>query len=80
MRPPTLSADEKKRPGNELPDDVKRKFEELRQKLEKFLAQQKKVIEASENLAKKPVEDFTQAGRGALEGTGGGRRGPGEVS
>jgi hypothetical protein len=63
-----LSADEKKRPGNELPDDLKRKFEELRQKLEKFLAQQKKVIEASENLAKKPVEDFSKQEEELLRG------------
>ena len=68
MRPPTSSAEMKKRPGNELPDDVKRKFEEMRQKLDKFLAQQKKVIEASENLAKKPVEDFTKEEEELLKG------------
>jgi hypothetical protein len=55
-----LPADAQKRPDNELPDDVKRKFEELRAKLDRFLAQQKKVIEASENLAKRPVEDFSK--------------------
>lgn len=47
------------RRGGDLPDDVRRQLEEARQKLEEFLAQQKKVIEASERLAKKPVEDFT---------------------
>jgi hypothetical protein len=49
----------KERPGTELPPDVKQKLRELRDKLAEFLAQQKKVIEASEDLAKMPVEDFT---------------------
>jgi hypothetical protein len=48
-----------RRPGANLPDDAKQKLEELRGKLDEFLRQQKKVIEATENLAKKPVEDFT---------------------
>lgn len=52
-------AEMKKRPGGNLPDDVKQKFREMRDKLEEFLEQQKKVIEATENLAKTPVEDFT---------------------
>ena len=47
----------KKRPGGNLPDDVKQKLEEIRAKLEKFLEQQKKVIEAS----RKPGQE---AGRG----------------
>jgi len=50
----------KKRPGGDLPDDVKKKLEEARRKLDEFLKQQKKIIEASEDLAKKPVEDFGQ--------------------
>ena len=50
----------KTRPGGDLPDDLKQKLEALRDKLDKFLAQQKKVIEASENLAKTPVEDFSK--------------------
>ncbi|MBN1908161.1 MAG: hypothetical protein JW818_00345, partial [Pirellulales bacterium] len=48
------------RPGGDLPDDVKKKLEEARDKLAEFLKQQKKVIEATENLAKRPVEDFTE--------------------
>jgi len=48
------------RRGGDLPDDVRQKLEEAREKLDEFLEQQKKVIEASENLAKKPVEDFTE--------------------
>ena len=50
----------KKRPGTELPSDVQNKLKDLKDKLEEFLKQQKKVIEATENLAKKPVEDFTE--------------------
>jgi hypothetical protein len=55
-----LLKEAKNRAATDLPDDVKRKFEELRDKLAKFLKQQKKVVEASQNLAKKPVEDFTK--------------------
>ena len=50
----------KKRPGGDLPDDVQKKLKDLKDKLDEFLKQQKKVIEATENLAKKPVEDFTE--------------------
>jgi hypothetical protein len=50
----------KKRPGGDLPDDAKAKLEDLRNKLDQFLKQQKKVIETSENLAKMPVDDFTK--------------------
>jgi len=53
-------AEMKKRPGGDLPDDTKKKLEEMRKKLDEFLKQQKKIIEASENLAKKPTEDFTE--------------------
>ena len=60
-------AEMKKRPGGNLPDDAKAKLEEIRNKLDKFLEQQKKVIEASENLAKIPVEDFTKQQEEALK-------------
>jgi len=53
-------AEMSKRPGGDLPDDVRKKLEEARDKLDEFLQQQKKVIEATENLAKKPVEDFSE--------------------
>ncbi len=53
-------AEMKKRPGSELPSDVQSKLRDLKDKLDEFLKQQKKVIEATENLAKKPVEDFTE--------------------
>ena len=62
-----LPADEKKRPGNELPDDVKQKFEELRQKLEKFLA----AAEESDRGQREPGEEagrgFTKPERGVAQ-------------
>ncbi len=51
---------QKKRAGDDLPDDVKKTYEEARKKLEEFMKVQRKVMEASEELAKKPVEDFTE--------------------
>ncbi|MBN2477248.1 MAG: hypothetical protein JXB62_21755 [Pirellulales bacterium] len=53
-------AEMKSRPGGDLPPDVIQKLDEARKKLDEFLEQQKKVIEATENLAKTPVEDFTE--------------------
>jgi len=53
-------AEMKKRPGGDLPDDTRKKLEEAKRKLDEFLKQQKKVIEATENLAKKPTEDFSE--------------------
>ncbi|MHB1556141.1 MAG: hypothetical protein ACYC61_01545 [Isosphaeraceae bacterium] len=53
-------AELKKRPGTELPSDVKSQLNDLKDRLQEFLKQQKKVIEATENLAKKPVEDYTE--------------------
>ena len=55
-----LLAELKKRPDTQLPSDVKDKLRDLKDKLDEFLKQQKKVIEATESLAKKPVEDFTE--------------------
>jgi hypothetical protein len=55
-----LLAEMKKRPAGDLPDDVGRRLEEMRDKLNAFLKQQTKVIEATEDLAKVPVEDFTK--------------------
>ena len=58
----------KNRPDTSLPNDVKQKLQEMRDKLDKFLKEQKKLIEASENLAKTPVEDFTKEEKEALKG------------
>jgi hypothetical protein len=55
-----LLSEAQKRAGGDLPDDVKKKLEEIQSKLQEFLEQQKKVIEASEELAKTPVEDFSE--------------------
>ncbi|MGW8257555.1 MAG: hypothetical protein ACWGMZ_08730, partial [Thermoguttaceae bacterium] len=57
----------KRRPGGDLPEEVKQKLREAREKLDKFLKEQKKIIEASENLAKTPVDDFTQQEAKQLE-------------
>jgi hypothetical protein len=54
-----LLAEMEKKPSTELPADVQNKLRELNDKLQEFLKQQKKVIEATESLAKKPVEDFS---------------------
>jgi hypothetical protein len=54
------------RPDSTLPPDVQGKLRDLKDRLEDFLKQQKKVIEASEELAKKPVEDFTDKDSKAL--------------
>jgi hypothetical protein len=48
------------RPGGDLPDDVRQKLQDLQHKLDAALAQQKKVVEAAEDLAKAPVEDFSE--------------------
>ena len=61
-------AEMKKRPGGDLPDDVRQKLRDARDAIEKFLKQQKKIIDASENLAKTPVEDFTEEEAEALRG------------
>lgn len=50
----------KERPGADLPPEAADKLRELAEKLREFARQQKKIIEATENLAKKPVEDFTE--------------------
>ncbi|HLA86172.1 MAG TPA: hypothetical protein VJL29_15400 [Thermoguttaceae bacterium] len=55
-----LLAQMEKRPGGDLPNDTRQRLSAAKEKLEEFLRQQKKVIEATENLAKKPVEDFTE--------------------
>jgi hypothetical protein len=62
-----MLAEMDKRPGGNLPDDVRHKLEEARDKLNKFLKEQKKIIEAGENLAKTPTEDFTEEQKQALK-------------
>ena len=45
--------------GNDLPPAAEEKIRQLSEDLQKFLEAQRKVIEASERLAKKPVDNFT---------------------
>ncbi|NLS91668.1 MAG: hypothetical protein GXX96_05750 [Planctomycetaceae bacterium] len=45
----------------DLPSDAQQKLDNLNSALEKAMEQQKKVVEAAENLAKAPVEDFSEA-------------------
>jgi len=52
-------ARKKDKGGGDLPADVADKIEELKNKLEEFIDQEKKVIKASERLAKKPTDAFT---------------------
>ncbi len=61
-------AEAERKEGGDLPTEpVLDKLRELKEKLDEFLRQQKRVIEASENLAKKPVEDFTKEDEKLLE-------------
>jgi hypothetical protein len=48
------------RSGGDLPDDTRQQLEKLHDKLSEFLQRQSKIIEASEELAKTPVDDFTE--------------------
>ena len=49
---------DKTKAGQDLPPDVKVKLSELKEKLEEFIEEQKKVIKATQDLAKKPVDNF----------------------
>ena len=53
-------AEMEKKPANDLPPDVKDKLRAMKDKLDEFLKQQKKVIDGTHELAKNPVEDFTE--------------------
>ncbi|MDY6914452.1 MAG: hypothetical protein SVT52_08370 [Planctomycetota bacterium] len=45
--------------GGDLPNDVRDRLTSLRQNLDKFIDSQKKLVQASQRLAKKPVDAFT---------------------
>ncbi|MBM4080691.1 MAG: hypothetical protein FJ278_13390, partial [Planctomycetes bacterium] len=53
--------------GGDMPDDVQQKMEDLVDKLKEFIKDQKKVIEASENLAKMNVDDFSDKDKEKLK-------------
>jgi hypothetical protein len=46
--------------GTEMPQDAAQRWRDLAEKLKEFIDEQKKVIAATEDLAKKPVDDFTE--------------------
>lgn len=46
--------------GYDMPSDVEEKLRDLVDKLKEFAKEQKKVIEATADLAKRPVDDFTE--------------------
>lgn len=54
-------AEMENRQVGDLPPDAQQKLEDINNALEKAMEQQKKVVEAAENLAKAPVEDFSEA-------------------
>jgi tetratricopeptide (TPR) repeat protein len=54
-------AEMKNRQVGDLPPEAQKKLDDLNNALEKAMEQQKKVVEAAENLAKAPVEDFAEA-------------------
>lgn len=61
-----LLAQMKQRPDTAMPADLQSKLRELKEKLLELARNQKKVIEATENLAKAHVEDFSEAEKRAL--------------
>jgi len=53
--------------GEDLPSEAEDMLEKLAEELRKFVKAQKAVIEASEELAKKPLEDLTEEDKKKLE-------------
>jgi hypothetical protein len=51
----------------DLPPDQLNKLKNLRDKLKEFIDEQKKVIEASKDLAKRPTDDYTEADQKELK-------------
>ncbi len=48
------------REASDLPSEVREKLQQLADKLQEFIEEQKKVVDASEDLRKKPVDDFSE--------------------
>ncbi|MGB2613323.1 MAG: hypothetical protein WBE06_01260 [Phycisphaerae bacterium] len=59
-------AESRLNPGD-LPADLEARLAALRDRLKEFMDEQKKVIEATQELAKRPVDDFTDADQKELE-------------
>ncbi|MDK1030854.1 MAG: hypothetical protein QGD94_02495, partial [Planctomycetia bacterium] len=55
------------RPASDLPPEAQAKLKDLRDRLKEFIDEQKKVIEASEDITKKPVDNFTEEDGRKLE-------------
>jgi len=53
--------------GHDLPPDAAETLKDLLDKLKKFADEQKKVIDATEDLAKTPVDDFTEEDKRKLK-------------
>ena len=53
--------------GYDMPSDVVEKLKDLADKLKEFAKEQKKVIDATADLAKRPVDDFTEQDEKLLE-------------
>jgi len=53
--------------GYDMPSDVAEKLRDLADKLKEFAKEQKKVIDTTADLAKRPVDDFTEEDEKALE-------------
>ena len=53
--------------GDDLPPEAREKLSALKESLEQFIDEQKKIIQASERLAKRPVDDFTPEDRQLLK-------------
>lgn len=47
-------------PGFDMPPDHQAKLDQLRKKLKEFIEAQRKVVNATKDLAKKPVDDYTE--------------------
>ncbi|MBN2711627.1 MAG: hypothetical protein JXR97_04230, partial [Planctomycetes bacterium] len=53
--------------GEDIPPEVEEAAKKLQEGLEKFKAEQKKILEATEDLAKKDVDDYTEEDKKKLE-------------
>ncbi len=62
-----VEEEKKKLAASDLPPEELAKLKALRDKLKEFVEEQKRVIEASKDLAKKPVDDFQEADQQELE-------------
>ncbi len=62
-----IQDDQKRLAASDMPDDTLDALKALRDRLRDFVDEQKKVIEASKNLAKRPVDDFSEADQRELE-------------